>query len=115
MIIFGGYNEANKTKIALGATYTADRQAGRLVEFIERLRTVYFVIDNGGLSYGPYKHVIADKLMNNYTNNKPHNPHGFKEQVKIKFKAIKAIAGKFLNVTAVLMELLSRTQPAALD
>ena len=53
--------------------------------------------------------------MNNYTNNKPNDPHGFKEQVKIKYEATKAIAGKFPNGTAALMELLSRTQPAALD
>ena len=32
------------------------------------------------------------KLMNNYSNNKPHNPHGFKEEVKIKYDAVKAVA-----------------------
>ena len=53
--------------------------------------------------------------MNNYSNNKPNDPHGFKEQVKIKYKATKAIAGKFPNGTAALMELLSNAQPAALD
>ena len=53
--------------------------------------------------------------MNNCTNNKPNDPHGFPEQVKIKYKATKAIAGKFPNGTATLMELLSRAQPAALD
>ena len=30
--------------------------------------------------------------MNNYTNNEPQDPHGFKEQVKINYKATKAIA-----------------------
>ena len=53
--------------------------------------------------------------MNNYTNNKPNDPHGFKEQVKIKYKATKATAGKFPHGIAALMELLSRAQPAALD
>ena len=53
--------------------------------------------------------------MNNYTNNEPYDLHGFKEQVKIKYVATKAIAGKFLNKTAHLMELLSKEQPAALD
>ena len=53
--------------------------------------------------------------MNNYTNDKPNNPHGFKEQVKIKYKDTKAVAGKFPNETAALLELLSRAQPAALD
>ena len=54
-ILFGQCDEATKTKIALGATYTANRQAGRLSSFIERMRTVCFGGDNGGLSYGPYK------------------------------------------------------------
>ena len=45
--------------------------------------------------------------MNTYTNNDPQDPHGYKEQVKIKYKATKAIVGKFPNGTAALMELLS--------
>ena len=53
--------------------------------------------------------------MRNYTNNEPYNPHGFKEQVKIKFEATKAIAGRSPNGTATLMELLSKAQPTALD
>ena len=53
--------------------------------------------------------------MNNYTNNEPYDPHSFKEQVKIKYEATKAIAGKFPNGTATLMELLSNAQPVALD
>ena len=50
--------------------------------------------------------------MNNYTNNEPYNPHGFKEHIKIKFEATKAIAGKFPNGTAALMKLLTNAQPA---
>ena len=53
--------------------------------------------------------------MNNYTNNKPYNPEGFKEQVKIKYEATKAIAGKFPNGMVALMELLSRAQPVAFN
>ena len=53
--------------------------------------------------------------MNNYTNNEPYDLHSFKEQVKIKHEATKAIAGKFLNGTAALMELLNKAQPSALD
>ena len=53
--------------------------------------------------------------MNNYTNNKPQDPHSFKEQVKIKYQATKAIAGKFPNGTTALMELLCNAHPVALD
>ena len=61
------------------------------------------------------KQVVAIKSMNNYTNNKPHDPHGFKEQVKIKYEATKTIARKFPNGTVALMELLSNAHLAALD
>ena len=53
--------------------------------------------------------------MNNYTNNEPYDPHGFKEQVRIKYETTKRIAGKFPNGTAALMELLSNAHLAALD
>ena len=114
-ILFGQCDEATKTEIALGTNYAADRQAGRLIAFIKQMRIVCFGSDDGGLSYGPYKQVVATKSMNNYTNNEPYNPHGFKEQVKIKYEATKTIAGKFQNGTASLMELLSNEYPAALD
>ena len=44
--------------------------------------------------------------MNNYSNNKPHDPHGFKEEVKIKYDAAKAVVKKFPNGTGAMMELL---------
>ena len=92
-----------------------DRQAGNLIKFIKQLRTVCFGVDDGGLSYEPYKQVVAVKSMNNYTNNEPHDPHGFKDQIKIKYEATKAIARKFPHGTAALMELLSKAQPGAFD
>ena len=49
--------------------------------------------------------------MNNYTNNEPYDPYGFKEQIKIKYEATKAIARKFPNRTAALIELLTNAQP----
>ena len=105
-------NKTTKIKIALGATYKADRQVGRLIEFLNQLRTICFGSDNGDLSYRPYKQVVVVKLMNNYSNNKPHDPHGFKEKIKVKHNAVKAIAGRFPNGTAVLMALLKQNVPA---
>ena len=74
--------------------------------------SICFGGDNGGLSYGPYRQVVAIKSLNTYTNNNPNNPNGFKEQVKIKFKATKAIVGRFPNGTAALTHLLSKAEPA---
>ena len=52
--------------------------------------------------------------MNTYTNNEVHDPNGFKELVKIKYKASKAIhvVGRFPNGTATLTHLLSKAEPA---
>ena len=83
-----------------------------LINFINRLQTLCFGGDDGGLSYWPYKQVIAIKSMNNYTNNEPYNPHSFKEQIKIKYEDTKAISRKFPNRIAALMELLTNAQPA---
>ena len=50
--------------------------------------------------------------MNNYSNNNPYYPHGFKVEVKIKYDAIKAIAGNFPTRTVVMMALLKQNLPA---
>ena len=105
-IIVRQCDETTKTKISLGATYAADRQAGRLIKFLKRLHTVCFGSDDGGLSYTPYKQVVAVKLLNNFSNNKPHDPHGYKEEAKIKYNSVKAIAGKCPNGIATMMALL---------
>ena len=65
MIIFGQCDEATKNEIALGATYAADRQTGRLIKFLKELCKVYAGSDDGGLSYAPYKQVVAVNLIKN--------------------------------------------------
>ena len=111
MIITGQCNEATKTKIAIGVAYTADRKAGRLIEFLKQLRIVCFGNDDGGLSYAPNKQVVAVKLLDNFSNNKPHDLHGLKEEIKIKYDSVKVVAGKSQNGTATMMTLLISTAP----
>ena len=78
-ILLGQCDEATQTKITLGANYTEDRDEGKLLAFIEQIRSICFGGDNGGLSYEPYKQVVAIKLLNTYTKNDPNDSHGFKE------------------------------------
>ena len=59
-----------------------------LIDYVQ-----FFGSADSGISYGPYKQVVTVKFMNNYTKNKPYDPHGFKEQAKIKYKATMAVAG----------------------
>ena len=49
--------------------------------------------------------------MNNYSNKKPHDPHGFKEEVKIKVYVAKVVAVRFPNGTATMMALLESPVP----
>ena len=111
-IIYRQCNEATKTKISLGRTYNTDCQDGNLIEFIKQVRIVCFRSDNRGLSFGPYKQAVSVKLMNNYSNNKLHDPHGFKEVIKTKFYVVKAVVEKFPNKTEAMMKILGRKRPA---
>ena len=52
-IFFGQCDESTKTEIALGATYAADRQAGSLIAFIKRLRTVFPAVMTVAYHMGP--------------------------------------------------------------
>jgi len=50
--------------------------------------------------------------MNNYSNNKPHDPHDFREEVKIKYDVINAMIGTFPNGTGAMVDLLGAAVPA---
>ena len=110
-ILFGQCDETTQTEITLGDNYTEDRNEGRLLAFIERLHAICFGGNDGGLSYAPYKQVVSIKSLNTFTNNDPQDPHGFKEEVKIKFEATKTIVGRFPNGTTALTHLLSKAEP----
>ena len=49
---------------------------------------------------------MAVKSLNNFSNAKPNDPHGFKEELKIKYDAVLAVVGKFPNGTGAMLELL---------
>ena len=56
--------------------------------------------------------IVAVKLLHNFSNLKPSNPHGFKEELKIKYNATLAIVGEFLNRTGVMEQLLKAETPS---
>ena len=89
IIIFGQWDKATKIEIAVRTNYNTDYQEGNLTKFLNWVRTICFGSNDGGLSYRSYKQVVAVKLTNNYSNNKLHGLHGFKKEVKIKYKAVK--------------------------
>ena len=51
------------------------------------------------------------KALNNFSNAKPNDPHGFKEDLKIKNNAVLAIIGKLPNGIGPMLELLKPEAP----
>ena len=85
-----------------------DCQAGNIINFLKQLCTACYGSDNGGLSFKPYKQVVSVKSLNNFSDAKPNDPHGFKEEIKIKFDAVKAVVEKFPNGTGAMIEFSKR-------
>ena len=54
---------------------------------------------------------LLSTMIECYSNNKPHDPHSFKAKAKVKYDTVKAITGKFPNVTAAMMTLLAAAVP----
>ena len=55
------------------------------INFLNRLKVVCYKIDDSGLSYKPYKVVVAVKSLHNFTNQQADDPQWFKEEVKVKY------------------------------
>ena len=51
------------------------------------------------------------KSLNNFTNANLSDPHGFKEELKIKFDAVLAVIRKFSNGTGPMLKLLKAEVP----
>lgn len=56
-----------------------------------------FGSNNGGLTYPPINAITIIKGLHNYSNRDASDKHPFKEDMKTKFAAAKAVAGNFPN------------------
>ena len=56
---------------------------------------------------------MSVKSLKNFSNTKPNDPHGFKEELKIRYNAILVVVVKFPNGTGAMMELL-KAEPTPL-
>ena len=79
----------------LVASYAKARKDGNIVAFLQLLRDICNGSDDGGLSYHPFKAVVALKSLCNFTNPDLGNPHLFKKELRTKYEATKAICGLF--------------------
>ena len=105
-IVFAQCNEATRTDIALGTTYKTDHWDESIISFLVSLRTVCYWRVNEGLSFKPWKNFVAIKSLKNFIKVKQNDPHGFKEELKIKYDAVLDVAGKFPNRIGSMIELL---------
>ena len=107
-LIYGQCNKATLTKLAFRNTYKADYNNGNLVSFFNQLRVVCYKSNDDGLSYKPYKIVVVIKPLHNFTNSTQEVPHGYKEEVKVKYDTRMAIVRNFPNGTRFLEMLLAK-------
>ena len=75
------------------------------------MQTVCYRSDDGGLSSKPYKNVVVGNSLNNFSNVKPNDPHGFKEELKINYNAVLAVVGEFPNSSGPMLQLLAVEVP----
>ena len=106
-IIYGQCDNATRTKIALCTNYKTVCANGELINFLAILRKFCYGIDDGSLSFKPHKNVVGTKSLNNFSNAKRNDPHGFKEELRIKYNAVLVVDGKFRNGTGPMLELLA--------
>ena len=66
-----------------------------IVAFLESLHNICNGSNDGGLSYQPFKVIVALKLLNLFSSQDVTNVHYFKKELKVKYEATKAICGKF--------------------
>ena len=88
--------------LELMAGFETAYEAGDIVTVLSLLRTVCMGSNDGGLLYKPFKACIATKSLNNFTIPKPSDPFYFVDEMKKKYAATKALAGKFPNGTIYL-------------
>ena len=88
-ILYGKCSEATQTEFALPDNYTEDRDEGRLLAFIERLRAICFGGDDDGLSYPLYKQVVVIKSLNIYTDKEVMTPMVSKSKSRSSMRRLK--------------------------
>ena len=94
-MIWGQLDDDTQAQMILVASYAQARKDGDIVTFLESLRDICNGSDDGGLSYQPFKAVVAIKGVCNFTNPDVSNPHLYKKELRIKYEAMKAICGNF--------------------
>ena len=107
-LIMGQLDEGTSNELELSPGYKKAIEDGDILNIIRNLRAICYGNYDGGLSYTPYKAVVAVKSLNNYQPpNKYTDPHVFKEEIKTKYQATLAMTGRFPNGTKFMEDALA--------
>ena len=93
-MIWGQLDDDTQAQMILVASYAQARKDGDIVTFLQSLRDICNGSDDGGLSYQPFKAIVAIKGVCNFTNPDVSNPHVYKKELRTKYEAMKAVAGR---------------------
>ena len=94
-MIWGQLDDDTQAQIIFAASYAKARKDGDIVAFLQLLRDICNGSDDGGLSYHPFKIVVAMKSLCNFTNSDVGNPHLYKKELRTKYDTTKAVCGHF--------------------
>lgn len=106
-IIRGQLDAGTKNELEVSTGYDTAVDDGDIVTILNNLRTICYGNDVGGMSFKAYKAVRAVKLINNFTNQKLHDPHSFKEDLIMKYQATLSLTNSFPNGTVFMETILS--------
>lgn len=107
-IICGQLDDGTLNELEISEGYDKAVEKGDLVAILKMLNKIAYGTNDGGMSFMPYKSTLALKSLLNFSNEKPSDPHTFKEELKTKFQATLAITNRFPNGTVYMEEMLRR-------
>lgn len=102
-VVWGQLDDDTQAQMELATDYAKHRKDGNIVGFLGSLRDICNGSDDGGLSYHPFKAMVAIKSLNLFSSQDVSNIHYFKKELKTKFEATKAICSKFPFGTGILV------------
>jgi len=106
-IIRGQLDAGTKNELEVSTGYDTAVTNGDIITILKNLRAICYGNDDGGISLKAYKAVLAVKSLNNFTNQKPHDPHTFKDDLIAKYQATLSLTNRFPNGTVFMETLLS--------
>lgn len=102
-IIWGQLDDDTQAKMELLANYQTHWTDGDIVKFLKSLCNIAHRSDDGGSSYHPFKAIVAMGSFNNFSSQDVTNVHLLKTEIKVEYKATKAICSKFPFGTEILV------------